>query len=84
MRYATLICASFLGLIALKGTPPAAIQVMGQAIEQALQRPELRDALLQRTVLPQHLTGREFCAKVILESRAMKKVIADNGITVNN
>jgi tripartite-type tricarboxylate transporter receptor subunit TctC len=75
---------SFLALIANKGTPAAAVDKMGKAIETALQQKELRDTLFSRTLIPQYMGGRQFCEKVAQESRAMKKVISDNGIQGNN
>jgi tripartite-type tricarboxylate transporter receptor subunit TctC len=73
--------ATFQGLIAAKGTPPAAVQAMAAAVRTALAMPAVRDAYLARGMKPVFRDGDAFRAIVRENSEAMRRIVEERQLT---
>ena len=59
--------ATWVALMAPKGTPPQAIEAINTAMEKALDDPALRKRLDEIGIIPQRQTGAAFAATYIKE-----------------
>ncbi|WP_296555220.1 tripartite tricarboxylate transporter substrate binding protein [Pigmentiphaga sp.] len=69
------------GMVAAKGTPPAAIQRLQLAFAQALQQPELRANVARLGLVAKSSTQREFADAVEKEAALWRKTLKDTNIT---
>jgi tripartite-type tricarboxylate transporter receptor subunit TctC len=65
------------GILAPKGTPPAAIAVLGKAVREAVENPELRQRLQQQGVELRFTPAPEFGKLVESEFRTWGKAVED-------
>jgi tripartite-type tricarboxylate transporter receptor subunit TctC len=75
---------TFQGFLVPKGTPATVIKTFSDALRAALDNAELRASLLERGFKAGYTSPADFRALALEGSQVMKKVIADNGITVSN
>ena len=72
------------GFVAPKGTPPAITEKVADAVRQAVGSKELKEAMAQRGFTTLYRPAADYRKIVAEEAAAMKKVIADNHISVAN
>lgn len=72
--------ASWIGLMAPKGLPPAVLEALGKAIAPALQKADLRKGFDGNGALPHGSTPDEFRAYVARDIEVTKKAIALAGV----
>ncbi len=75
--------AAWDGVLAPAGTPPAVVDKLNAAIRQALDDPELRDALLARGAQPVAGTPAEFARHIQRESEKWANVVRLSGAKVD-
>ena len=76
------VLSNWWGLAAPRGTPPAVIQKLADAVRQARHDPKVRDTLeAQGFVLPDD-TPATFAAQLVHEAAAWRDIVARSGATV--
>ena len=68
------------GMVAPRGTPPAVVARLHDAIVRTLAKPELRDSLAKLAVEPVGSSPEEFARQIREENAAWAKVIKAAGI----
>lgn len=71
---------SWFGLVTQKGAPPEAVEKMSAAIEQALQRDDVKDRLLKLALYPGYLGPDAFAAQIKDDQVAFKRVLTKLGM----
>lgn len=71
------------GLYAPKGTPPAVLDTLNAAVQRALQRPEVRQALEARGATPAATSRKEFAEFGAVEYERLGKVVQSAGAAVD-
>jgi tripartite-type tricarboxylate transporter receptor subunit TctC len=71
------------GILAPKGTPPAAIAVLGKAVREAVENPELRQRLQQQGVELRFTAAAEFGKLVESEFRTWGKAVEDANVKLH-
>ncbi|GAA5232683.1 tripartite tricarboxylate transporter substrate binding protein [Verticiella sediminum] len=71
------------GIFAPKGTPPAVVQRLGEAIQAALAEPDLREQLRQRGAEVAHLEGDDFAAFIADERKRWGAVVEQAGARID-
>ena len=76
-----IVVGTWYGLLAPRGTPPAAIQMLNQEITAVLKSSEFRDQLAVQGVVPEIMAPDEFSAFIRAEIERWGKVSRDSGIS---
>lgn len=71
---------AYLGIIALKGTPPSVLRDTAEAVKSSLALPALKERFVASGLNPKFRDGTEFRSLVETSSGDMAKVIAERGI----
>jgi tripartite-type tricarboxylate transporter receptor subunit TctC len=70
------------GLLAPAKMPPGAVQKLNAAVQRELQRPEVKDKLLQQGFEPSHTTPEEFHRFLVEDMEKWAKVVKASGARV--
>jgi len=76
-----IVVGTWYGLLAPRGTPPAAIQLLNREIAAVLKSREFRDQLAVQGVVPEIMAPDEFSAFIRAEIERWGKVSRDSGIS---
>jgi len=74
---------AWFGLLARKGTPPAAIEAWNQGVRAALEMPDVRQKLSGWGAIPVGNTPAQFAAYLKAEDQKWARVIKDAGIRID-
>ncbi len=72
----------WLGIMAPKGTPPDVIKTLNTAINNVIERPEVREAWAKQGAIPMHMTAAEFDAYLRKDIDKWAEVVKVSGAKV--
>jgi len=69
----------YYGLFAPAGTPPAVLERLGQAVQKAIARPDVRDQLTAMGLTVGFMTGEQLASRERAYAQVWAKIIKDSG-----